>query len=139
MTDHIDPAVRALLEGKNAELKRMHLDVRIGDYQGSRVVSVREVIDQWAPEPGTSLEALWQQVKNATELYTDEIARIQAEAQRDIPGIADPKERPAFTPPVHYRRSDGVLTCVHAIPVGPDSCEYCRELAADDETEPTAR
>jgi hypothetical protein len=34
-----------------------------------------------------------------------------------------------FIPPVHYRRDDGVDCCVHVIPVGPDSCPACRELA----------
>ena len=40
-------------------------------------------------------------------------------------------ETPSFTPPAHYRRDDGVDCCVHAIPVGPDSCQACRELADD--------
>lgn len=39
--------------------------------------------------------------------------------------------RGPYTPPVHYERSDGVLTCVHAIPVGPDSCQDCRFLAEE--------
>jgi len=34
-----------------------------------------------------------------------------------------------FVPPAHYRRDDGVLCCVHTIPIGPDSCRACRELA----------
>ena len=38
-----------------------------------------------------------------------------------------------FVPPVHFERSDGVLTCVHTIPVGPDSCRECRDLADVDE------
>jgi hypothetical protein len=47
-----------------------------------------------------------------------------------ILGIKADSEQPeAFTPPVHYERDDGVLCCVHAIPVGPDSCRACRELA----------
>ncbi|WP_432140155.1 hypothetical protein [Streptomyces sp. bgisy154] len=37
-----------------------------------------------------------------------------------------------FVPPAHYRRDDGVDCCVHAIPVGPDSCDKCRELADDE-------
>lgn len=88
------PAVRALLEGKNSELKRMHLDVRIGDLQGSRVVTVREVLAKWSPEPGTALHELWLQVKAATELYADEIKRIYEEADRAIPGVTDPDEPP---------------------------------------------
>lgn len=86
----IPPAVRALLEGKNSEIKRHHLTARIGDYQGSRVQSVREVLDQWAPQEGTALYELWLQVKQATELYTAEIAAIQAESQGIVPGINDP-------------------------------------------------
>lgn len=38
-----------------------------------------------------------------------------------------------FIPPVHYLRNDGVECCVHAKPVGPNSCEFCRELADDEE------
>ncbi|MEK9524047.1 hypothetical protein MIU24_32440 [Streptomyces venezuelae] len=88
MTEHYNgDAVRALLEGKNAELKRMHYDVRIGDLQGSRVVAVREALNRWTPEPGSSLAELWRQVKDATELYSDEINRIVAEANQPIPGI----------------------------------------------------
>jgi hypothetical protein len=88
MTGHIDAdAVHALLEGKNAELKRMHADVRIGDLNGSRVADVRSVLDQWAPEPGTALHELWTQVKEATENYSDEIARIVADSNQPIPGI----------------------------------------------------
>jgi hypothetical protein len=40
-----------------------------------------------------------------------------------------------FIPPVHFLRDDGVETCVHLIPVAPDSCRHCRELA-DDEPPP---
>jgi hypothetical protein len=50
-----------------------------------------------------------------------------------ILGIKADSEQPeAFTPPVHYERDDGVLCCVHAIPVGPDSCPHCRELHDDE-------
>lgn len=38
-----------------------------------------------------------------------------------------------FVPPVHYLRDDGVECCVHAAPVGRDSCEFCRELADAEE------
>ena len=34
-----------------------------------------------------------------------------------------------FTPPTHYVRNDGIECCVHTIPVGPNSCRACRELA----------
>ena len=44
MTD-ISPAIRALVEGKNAEVKQHHLAARIGDLQGSRVQAVRDVLD----------------------------------------------------------------------------------------------
>lgn len=45
--------------------------------------------------------------------------------------IPDPAEAP-LVPPAHYRRDDGVECCVHTIPVGPDSCRECRELADDE-------
>lgn len=38
-----------------------------------------------------------------------------------------------FVPPAHYRRDDDVDCCVHAIPVGPDSCPACRELADEED------
>lgn len=40
-------------------------------------------------------------------------------------------EETPFIPPAHYRRDDGVECCVHTIPVGPNSCAACRELADD--------
>lgn len=86
MTD-IPPAIQAFVEGKNAELKQMHLNARIGDYQGSRVQAVRDVLDGWAPQGGTPLHALWTQVRHATELYEAEINAIRQESYRDIPGI----------------------------------------------------
>lgn len=89
MTD-IPPAVLALVEGRNAELKRQHLNARIGDYQGSRVQNVRDVLDQWAPEPGTPLRTLWTQVHTAITQYDAEINNIRQEADRDIPGIEAP-------------------------------------------------
>ncbi|MET9517454.1 hypothetical protein [Streptomyces sp. NPDC002994] len=85
--DQLAAGLKSLLEGKNAELKRHHLDARIGNLQGSRVQAVREVLAQWAPEAGTPLAALWQQVRDATELYTAQIEAINTEAARDIPGI----------------------------------------------------
>jgi hypothetical protein len=88
--DQLEAALTALLEGKNAELKRHHLAARVGDLQGSTVQEVREVLDKWAPEKGTALYELWLQVKGATERYADNIARIYAEARREIPGINDP-------------------------------------------------
>ena len=88
MTD-IPPAIQAFVEGKNAELKQMHLNSRIGDYQGSRVQAVRDVLDEWAPEPGTTLHTLWTQVQQATQLYEAEIEAIRQESYRDIPGIGE--------------------------------------------------
>ncbi|NUP15466.1 MAG: hypothetical protein HOZ81_05050 [Streptomyces sp.] len=86
MTD-LPPALRSLIEGKNAELQQHHYDARIGNYQGSRVQNVRDVLDQWAPEPGTPLHALWTQVDAAIRQYEDEIDAIRRESYRDIPGI----------------------------------------------------
>lgn len=84
----IDPehiALRTFLEQKNAEVRDARLEARIGNLNGSRVVAVREVLAGWSPDPGTPLAALWQQVKDATELYADQIARIVA--ADTIPGI----------------------------------------------------
>jgi hypothetical protein len=48
----------------------------------------------------------------------------------------DPQgQHESFTPPMHYKRSDGVPCCVHVIPVGPDSCPDCRSLAEVDTKE----
>lgn len=83
----LPPALRSLLEAKNAEIRDHHFDARIGNYQGSRVQNVRDVLNQWAPEPGTPLHALWSQVDTAIRQYETEIAAIQRESYRDIPGI----------------------------------------------------
>lgn len=88
MTD-IPPALLAALEGKNHELKQHHLAARIGDYQGSRVQAVRDVLDEWEPEEGTPLYALWWQVQQATQLYEAEINRVREESRRDVPGIGE--------------------------------------------------
>ena len=88
MTD-IPPALTAALEGKNAELKQHHLAARIGDYQGSRVQAVRDILDGWAPEPGSPLHTLWTQIQQATELHEAEIDAIREESYRDIPGISE--------------------------------------------------
>lgn len=80
-------ALRALLERQAAELKQHHLAARIGDLQGTRVQEVREVLDGWAPEPGTSLHALWSQVAEAITAHQDSIDRAYAESDRSIPGI----------------------------------------------------
>lgn len=44
--------------------------------------------------------------------------------------------RTPFIPAAHYRGRDGTVYCVHATPVGPDSCSECRDLA--DEEQPAA-
>ena len=88
MTD-IPPALTAVLEGKNAELKQRHLAARIGDYQGSRVQAVRDILDGWAPAEGTTLHTLWTQVQQATQLYEAEIEAIRQESYREIPGIGE--------------------------------------------------
>jgi hypothetical protein len=93
MTAELPPAFHSLLEGKNAELKQHHLAARIGDLQGSRVQAVRDVLDGWAPQEGTPLHTLWTQVKQATELHTEEIGRIREESYRAIPGVVDPEYR----------------------------------------------
>jgi hypothetical protein len=85
----IPPAVLALVEGKNAELKQHHLAARIGDYQGTRVQNVRDVLDGWAPEEGTPLHALWTQVDTAIRQYETEIEAIRQKSYRDIPGISE--------------------------------------------------
>lgn len=46
-----------------------------------------------------------------------------------INGRMYPAEPEPFVPDAHYLRDDGVECCVHTIPVGPDSCRACRELA----------
>ena len=86
-TDKLPPALHSLLEGKNAEIQQHHYEARIGNYQGSRVQNVRDVLDQWAPEPGTPLHALWTQVDAAISQYETEINNIRRESHRDIPGI----------------------------------------------------
>lgn len=40
-----------------------------------------------------------------------------------------PAAEAPFVPPAHYRGRDGTAYCVHAAPIGPDSCRACRDLA----------
>jgi hypothetical protein len=90
---NLPPALLSLIEGKNAELKQHHLDARIGNLQGSRVQNVRDVLDEWAPSPGTPLHALWTQVDEAIRQYETEIEAIRQESYRAIPGVTDPNHR----------------------------------------------
>lgn len=90
---NLPPALLSLLEGKNAELKQHHLDARIGALQGSRVQNVRDVLDEWAPSPGTPLHALWTQVDSAIRQYETEIDAIRQESYQAIPGVTDPDHR----------------------------------------------
>lgn len=83
----IPPAILALVEGKNAELKQMHLDARIGDLQGTRVQAVRDILDGWTPQEGTALHALWSQIDTAIRQDEAVINAIRQESYRDIPGI----------------------------------------------------
>ncbi|MFD5663420.1 hypothetical protein ACFWIK_00725 [Streptomyces anthocyanicus] len=52
-----------------------------------------------------------------------------AETLRELLTEQQPAAEQPFVPPAHYRRDDGADCCVHAIPVGPNSCAACRELA----------
>lgn len=49
--------------------------------------NVRDVLDQWAPEEGTTLHTLWTQIDTAIRQYESEIEAIRQESCRDIPGI----------------------------------------------------
>jgi hypothetical protein len=62
----------------------------------------------------------------------DELLRRAASGRLPAVEVQPAKEAEAFVPPAHYRRDDGVDCCVHAIPVGPDSCPHCRELHDDE-------
>ncbi|WP_432184879.1 hypothetical protein [Streptomyces tendae] len=61
-----------------------------------------------------------------TELL--QVAAVSAAWIADLDSRQAAAEQP-FVPPAHYRRDDGVDCCVHAVPVGPNSCRACRELA----------
>ncbi|MET9073909.1 hypothetical protein ABZX95_17415 [Streptomyces sp. NPDC004232] len=49
-------------------------------------------------------------------------------ARQQQAAAADGEETP-FVPPMHYRGRDGTTYCVHATPIGPNSCRECRDLA----------
>ena len=51
--------------------------------------TVRDVLGQWAPEPGSPLRTLWTQVQQATELYETEIDTIRDEGYRGIGGTRE--------------------------------------------------
>jgi hypothetical protein len=61
----------------------------------------------------------------------DRYTRYGADLLRRVADETQPAET-SFVPPTYYRRDDDVDCCVHAVPVGPDSCPACRELANDD-------
>jgi len=85
-----------------------------------RAAVLREAADRLA-----ELRAAEREWLPATGLHKgeQELRRMTDEAQ--------PTETP-FVPPAHYRGRDGTEYCVHAIPVGPNSCPACRELADDE-------
>ncbi|MGW5582841.1 hypothetical protein [Streptomyces sp. NPDC003857] len=64
------------------------------------------------------------------EIAAGEVGRLRAELRR-MAGEEQPTTETPFVPPAHYRGRDGTAYCVHAIPVGPDSCPECCELADD--------
>jgi hypothetical protein len=80
-----------------------------------------ETLNQRHPtwKDGTPVE---RRLVRETTTYTVELAPA-------VGGAQQPTEDRPFIPPAHYRRDDGVDCCVHAIPIGPDSCRHCRELA----------
>ncbi|MFE6634706.1 hypothetical protein ACFVFT_14785 [Streptomyces tendae] len=55
--------------------------------------------------------------------------QLAADAVRRVADETATTETQPFVPPVHYRRDDNVDCCVHTIPIGPNSCAACRELA----------
>lgn len=86
--------------------------------------------------------ALQQRAVELSELAEEQMRPSLEERAQEWSEAADVARRAAraaasqpaapFVPPVHYLRDDGVECCVHAKPVGPDSCEFCRELADDE-------
>ncbi|MDX3575943.1 hypothetical protein [Streptomyces sp. FL07-04A] len=58
------------------------------------------------------------------------VRHLHADEHKPVGGEQpDTQTREAFVPPAHYRGRDGTAYCVHATPIGPDSCRHCRELA----------
>ena len=69
-----------------------------------------------------------------TRIYRRSAAKQVREWGEELRRMADETQpatvaKPGFVPSAHYRRDDGVECCVHTVPVGPDSCPACRELA----------
>jgi hypothetical protein len=61
---------------------------------------------------------------------------MATEAPAVVSAVPEQADEAPFIPHAHYRRDDGVDCCVHTIPVGPDSCPACRELADDEPAPP---
>lgn len=91
--------------------------------------SYEQLADRLEAEHARRVKAAWSPTEhNAAEEWGSVAAFVRGVAREQQPAARTP-----FVPPAHYRRDDGVDCCVHAIPVGPDSCPACRELADDEE------
>ncbi|MFL4947532.1 hypothetical protein ACJ6WE_09180 [Streptomyces sp. MMS24-I31] len=103
-----------------AEEARLHDPEAVLPEPADRAAVLREAADRlWAIANQTT-------ERGAGVLWAaDWLRRMADEAQQQ------PDTEAPFVPPAHYRGRDGTAYCVHATPIGPDSCRECRELAND--------
>ncbi|MET9150013.1 hypothetical protein ABZX82_01840 [Streptomyces griseoflavus] len=111
--------------GTPEELLAAYDTSRAAPADQATVPADRAAVLRWAADHLDQSERL-------RDLTDDHMLDINA-AANELRRMADETAttETVFTPPAHYRRDDGVDCCVHAIPVGPDSCQACRELADD--------
>ncbi len=93
---------------------------------------VAAIVDALQARAGELQELAEEQMRPSLEERAQEWHAAAEVARRAAKAAASPARKPQpFTPPAHYRGRDGTAYCVHATPVGPDSCRHCRELADD--------
>ncbi|MFJ6061637.1 hypothetical protein ACIQHU_01210 [Streptomyces tendae] len=136
-------------------LNALEAEIGVGPYRGALAVAhllrkaiseaqePRRMADETAAAETQPADALSELEAAARALELDRDAASTGESRDYRRGMTravrvlrfldspDALTEQPFVPPAHYRRDDGVDCCVHAIPVGPDSCRACRELADD--------
>jgi hypothetical protein len=125
-------AVEAAVPGRTTDETRREtveyfLQCQQDDGTWEDASSFMDALD-WATERLAAKRARYPEFvwRLAERITTVAVRPVDAPA---VGGAQQPTEDRPFIPPTHYRRDDGVECCVHTIPVGPDSCRECRELA----------
>ena len=125
-TPAVVSALRAALESADDLLRRL------ADEAQAAPDVVAAIVDALTKRAGELSELAEEEMRPSLEERAQEWHAAVDVARRAAKAATTPAKAPQpFTPPAHYRGRDGTAYCVHAVPVGPDSCRHCRELADD--------